>query len=107
MLPIVDFMHSPLCKLFGYLHRACASLVVSGPTFIPNSQDFSDKVRHLTVDDDEVMVSFDVVSLKVHRKNPHTGWYLHFTSVNPVCQKWSVAFSLIQRAQRICCKPED
>lgn len=63
MLPIVDFTRSPLCKLSSYLYHVCAQLVGSGPTFIHNSQDFIDKVHPLTVNDNEVMVSFDVVSL--------------------------------------------
>lgn len=63
MRPIVDFTRSPLYRLSGYLHKVFAPLVRKGSTFIHNSSDFIEKVRNVTVDDDEIMVSFDVKSL--------------------------------------------
>ncbi|XP_077485215.1 uncharacterized protein LOC144095315 [Amblyomma americanum] len=53
----------PLCQLSGYLHRVFAPLVGKGPTFIRNSFDFTEKVRDVVVEDDDIIVSFDVTSL--------------------------------------------
>lgn len=63
MRPIVDFTRSPLHKLSGYLHQLLAPLVGTGPTQVRNSSDFIEKVRHISLDDSDIMVSFDVVSL--------------------------------------------
>ncbi|XP_077516362.1 uncharacterized protein LOC144126209 [Amblyomma americanum] len=63
MRPRVDFTRSPLCQLSGYLHRVFAPLVGKGPTFIRNSFDFTEKVRDAVVEDDDIIVSFDVTSL--------------------------------------------
>ncbi|XP_077523139.1 uncharacterized protein LOC144133978 [Amblyomma americanum] len=63
MRPIVDFTRSSLYELSGYLHRVFAPLVVKGSTFIRNSCEFIEKVRDISVDDDDLMVSFDVKSL--------------------------------------------
>lgn len=60
MRPIVDSTRSPLFRLYGYLHKVLAPLVGKGSTFIRNSSDFIEKVRDITVDEDEIMVSFDV-----------------------------------------------
>ncbi|XP_077508404.1 uncharacterized protein LOC144119728 [Amblyomma americanum] len=63
MRPIVDFTRSPLCQLLGYLHRVFAPLVGKGPTLIRNSFDFTEKVRDVVVEYDDIIVSFDVTSL--------------------------------------------
>lgn len=61
--PIVDYTRSPLYNLSGYLHKILSPLVGKGSTHVSNSCDFIEKVRDVAIDDDEVMVSFDVVSL--------------------------------------------
>ncbi|XP_050038905.1 uncharacterized protein [Dermacentor andersoni] len=61
--PIVDYTRSPLYKLSAYLHQLLAPLVGKSSTHVSNSCDFIEKVRDVSLDDDEVMVSFDVVSL--------------------------------------------
>ncbi|XP_077486537.1 uncharacterized protein LOC144097778 [Amblyomma americanum] len=63
MRPIVDFTRFPLYELAGYLHRVFAPLVGKGSTFIRNSYEFIGKVRDISLDDDDLMVSFDVKSL--------------------------------------------
>ncbi|XP_075559328.1 uncharacterized protein LOC142590809 [Dermacentor variabilis] len=60
---IVDYTRSPLYKLSAYLHQLLAPLVGKSSTHVSNSCDFIEKVRDVSLDDDEVMVSFDVVSL--------------------------------------------
>ncbi|XP_037505083.1 uncharacterized protein LOC119381202 [Rhipicephalus sanguineus] len=61
--PIVDFTRSPLHKLSGYLHRMLSPLVGQGNTHVRNSAHFVEKIGSLVFDEDEVMVSFGVVSL--------------------------------------------
>ncbi|XP_037528652.1 uncharacterized protein LOC119405898 [Rhipicephalus sanguineus] len=61
--PIVDFTRSPLYRLSGFLHRVISPLVGKGATYIRNTYDFIEKVKNTIVDPDEVLVSFDVVSL--------------------------------------------
>ncbi|XP_077492096.1 uncharacterized protein LOC144102812 [Amblyomma americanum] len=63
MRPIVDFTRSLLYELSGYLHRVFAPLVGKRSTFIRNSYEFIEKVRDISVDDDDLMVSFDVKTL--------------------------------------------
>ncbi|XP_077551639.1 uncharacterized protein LOC144165714 [Haemaphysalis longicornis] len=61
--PIVDFTRSPLYRLSGYLHRLMAPLDGQSPTHVQNSSHFIEKAKDLWLDDGEIMVSFDVVSL--------------------------------------------
>ncbi|XP_037518345.1 uncharacterized protein LOC119395131 [Rhipicephalus sanguineus] len=61
--PIVDFTRSPLYELSGYLHRVLRPLVGNTPTYVRDSAHFIEILGGVTVDDDEVMVSFDVKSM--------------------------------------------
>ncbi|XP_072141935.1 uncharacterized protein, partial [Dermacentor andersoni] len=61
--PIVDFTRSPLHKLSNFLHRIISPLVGKRATHIRNTYDFIEKVKGTSVHPDEVLVSFDVVSL--------------------------------------------
>lgn len=63
MRPIVDFTRSPLQKLSTYLHKVLSPLVGRSATHVRHSEDFIDKVRHYAPDDQDALVSFDVVSL--------------------------------------------
>ncbi|XP_077535913.1 uncharacterized protein LOC144148203 [Haemaphysalis longicornis] len=61
--PIVDFTRSPLHRLSGYLHQVLAPLAGKTATHIANSSAFVEKVRDIFLDEDGVLVSFDVKSL--------------------------------------------
>lgn len=43
----------------------------------------------------------------VYRKETHTDRYLNFNSVHPASRKTAVVSTLLQRAKRLCSKPED
>ncbi|KAH9378195.1 hypothetical protein HPB48_018702 [Haemaphysalis longicornis] len=60
---IVDFTRSQLHTLSGYLHQLLAPLVDTGRTHVRISSDFIEKVRHISLDDSDIMVSFEVISL--------------------------------------------
>ncbi|KAM7297236.1 uncharacterized protein ISCGN_022389 [Ixodes scapularis] len=61
--PIVDFTTSPLRGLSNYLHSTLSPLVGNTATYVRNTGHFVEQVAQLTVNDDESLVSFDVVSL--------------------------------------------
>nr|XP_050041095.1 uncharacterized protein LOC126538259 [Dermacentor andersoni] len=61
--PIVDFTRSPLHRLSGYLHQVLGPLTGKTATHISNSYAFVEKVRDISLDEDDIMVSFDVKSL--------------------------------------------
>ncbi|XP_075553542.1 uncharacterized protein LOC142586176 [Dermacentor variabilis] len=61
--PVVDYTRSYLYKLSAYLHHFLAPLIGKSSTHVSYSCDFIEKVRDVSLDDDEVMVSLDVVSL--------------------------------------------
>ncbi|XP_075526232.1 uncharacterized protein LOC142557893 [Dermacentor variabilis] len=61
--PIVDFTRSPLHRLSGYLHQVLGPLTGKTATHISNSSAFVEKVRDISLDEDDIMVSFDVKSL--------------------------------------------
>ncbi|XP_077548066.1 uncharacterized protein LOC144160762 [Haemaphysalis longicornis] len=61
--PTVDFTRSPLHRLSGYLHHALAPLARKKASHIANSSAFVEKVRDISLDEDDVLVSFDVKSL--------------------------------------------
>ncbi|XP_037502643.1 uncharacterized protein LOC119377114 [Rhipicephalus sanguineus] len=61
--PIVDFTRSPLYSLSRYLHGTLAPLAGKTETHLQNTNDFINKMKGITVDTDEVLVSFDVCSL--------------------------------------------
>ncbi|KAM7304973.1 uncharacterized protein ISCGN_014873 [Ixodes scapularis] len=61
--PIVDFTTSPLRGLSNYLHSTLSPLVGNTATYVRNTGHFVEQVARLKVNDDESLVSFDVVSL--------------------------------------------
>ncbi|XP_065326070.1 uncharacterized protein LOC135932513 [Pelmatolapia mariae] len=61
--PIVNSINSATYNISKHLATILAPLVGNTPHHIKNSTDFTDKVQKLTLDPDETMVSFDVVSL--------------------------------------------
>ncbi|XP_049267759.1 uncharacterized protein LOC119378700 [Rhipicephalus sanguineus] len=61
--PIVDYTRSPLHSLSGYLHDVLRPLVGRTSTYVKDSVDFVDKIRNVTLDSEEIMVSFDVKSM--------------------------------------------
>ncbi|XP_077498032.1 uncharacterized protein LOC144108741 [Amblyomma americanum] len=61
--PIVDFSRSPLYSLSNYLHSVIGPLAGRTATHVANSCDFVEKVRNVQLDEEDIMVSFDVTSL--------------------------------------------
>ncbi|XP_075534190.1 uncharacterized protein LOC142567979 [Dermacentor variabilis] len=61
--PIVDFTRSPLHRLSGYLHHVLGPLAGKTATHISNSSAFVEKVHDISLDEDDIMVLFDVKSL--------------------------------------------
>ena len=61
--PIVSFVKSPTYHLSKYLSRILSPLVGHSQSAVRNSKDFVDSVKLLVVKSDELLVSFDVVSL--------------------------------------------
>ncbi|XP_077498768.1 uncharacterized protein LOC144109871 [Amblyomma americanum] len=61
--PIVDYTRSPLHNLSKFLHQVFSPLVGQSPSHVLNSFNFVEKNRSPSIDEDEVMVSFDVKSL--------------------------------------------
>nr|XP_050046416.1 uncharacterized protein LOC126543334 [Dermacentor andersoni] len=61
--PIVDFTRSPLYQLSGYLHQVLSPLAGKTAPHISNSSAFVEKERDIFMDEDDIMVSFDVKSL--------------------------------------------
>ena len=61
--PIVSFVSSPTYQLSKHLARILAPLVGNTSHNVRNSQDFAKLISSQALDDDETLVSFDVVSL--------------------------------------------
>ena len=61
--PIVSFYSSPIYQLSKHLSIILSPLVGKTTSFVKNSAEFARFIRQRTVQKDEVMVSFDVVSL--------------------------------------------
>ncbi|XP_077486812.1 uncharacterized protein LOC144098163 [Amblyomma americanum] len=61
--PIVDCTRYPLHNLSKSLHQVLSPLVGQSPSHVRNSFHFVEKNRSTSIDEDEVMVSFDVKSL--------------------------------------------
>ena len=61
--PIVSYYTSPTYFLSKFLAKLLTPLIGSTSSFVRNSRDFVSSVKSLTLEEDEVLVSFDVVSL--------------------------------------------
>ena len=61
--PIVDFTGSPTYAWARYLARILKPLFGKTNSFVLNSTEFSQEIRHLCLQHNEVMLSYDVVSL--------------------------------------------
>ena len=61
--PIVYFYTCPTYNLSKHLARLLSPLVGNKPSEVNNSREFVDFVRSIRLDESELMVSFDVVSL--------------------------------------------
>ncbi|XP_037521300.1 uncharacterized protein LOC119398529 [Rhipicephalus sanguineus] len=63
MRPIVDFSRSPMRSLSTYLHRIISPLTGKTTSHVRNADDFVGLTSNLRLENDECLVSFDVVSL--------------------------------------------
>ena len=63
MRKIVSFVHSPFVKISKWLVSKIQEFGDFESFAIKNSVDFVEKVKNVTLDDDEIIVSFDVTSL--------------------------------------------
>lgn len=61
--PICSSINSPSYQLSRYLTSILSRLTENSKYNIKNSVQFKDKIQNTVIDDDEMMVSFDVVSL--------------------------------------------
>ncbi|XP_077486813.1 uncharacterized protein LOC144098165 [Amblyomma americanum] len=61
--PIVDYTRSPLHNLSKFLLQVLCPLVGQSPSHVRNSFAFVEKNRSTSIDEDEVMVSFDINSM--------------------------------------------
>ena len=63
MRPIVFFVNSPTYNVSRYLARVLSPVVGNTDNMVKNSQHFGKFIRGQTLDADQMLVSFDVVSL--------------------------------------------
>jgi hypothetical protein len=61
--PVVDYRKAPTYNLARFLKGVLQPVADKGPYTLKNSFDFVDKIRGVVVEEDEEMVSLDVVSL--------------------------------------------
>ena len=61
--PIVSFVNSPTYNVSRYLARVLSPVVGNTDNTVKNSQHFAEFIRGQTLDADQMLVSFDVVSL--------------------------------------------
>ena len=61
--PIVSFIGSPTYNLSKHLSKLLSPLVGTSSSAVRNSRDFVNFISTQTIEDDECLVSFDVVSL--------------------------------------------
>ena len=61
--PIVSFVQSPTYQLSKHISDLLSPLVGLSPSAVRNSKEFARFIASQTLEDDEVLVSFDVVSL--------------------------------------------
>ena len=61
--PIASFLQSPMYQLSKYLSKLMSPLVGKSPSSVKNSKEFATFIREQTLQSDEVLVSFDDISL--------------------------------------------
>ena len=58
--PIVWYSGFPLCSLNKYIGNILNAYVKDENNKVKNSTTFSNKIRNVTIEDDEIIVSFDI-----------------------------------------------
>ena len=61
--PIVSFINSPMNNLSKLLSRILSSLLVNHYSVVCNSKELVDYIKNFAISENEILVSFDVVSL--------------------------------------------
>lgn len=61
--PIVSFCGSPTYELAKFISRILSPLVGNTERHVRNSKEFAQDIQEMSIKDDEMLVSFDVVSL--------------------------------------------
>lgn len=61
--PIASFVHSPTYQLSKHLSQLLSPLVGKSPSAVRNSKGFANFIAEQSISDDELLVSFDVISL--------------------------------------------
>ena len=61
--PIVSFIHSPYYQLSKHLAKILTPLIGNSYLHVRNLSEFSSFIRSVTLQPDDILVSFDVVSL--------------------------------------------
>lgn len=63
MRPIVSFCGATLYKLSRFLKNIISPLVDNNEYIVKNNNSFLEDLRNVQLDEDEIMISFDVISL--------------------------------------------
>lgn len=61
--PIVSAVNAPTQALARHLAKSLKSHTNEAPSLVRNSKDFIEKIQNITLEEDDILVSFDVVSL--------------------------------------------
>ena len=70
--PIVDYTGSIGCETSWMLMDILSPLVGNSEYYVKNSRNLVEEIQHIKVEDDEIMISHDVISLFTNAQIPDT-----------------------------------
>jgi len=73
--PIVSFVNAPSERTSRYLTRIISKLVGKTETTVRNCSEFVQRFKNITIREEEVMVSFDVVSSQMFQRIWRSKWH--------------------------------